>query len=146
MIKTNKTIMYKILDKSKNAARVFVYIEEHLKLDALQIELSPTEIAKQCNIDKGNVATAIKQLVELGVIKKTVDLVPEEIKDKIPNSRINYTVEPKYVFNGNLLKLKKKITEMRKNNQLAIINFSSKDAKVIISSAYENTFNDDDEI
>ena len=117
-VHVKKGIIKDIAKRSKDAVMVFSYITEHLERDMIQIELSPTSIAEEYAVQRSNISRGIKVLVEMGIIKKTIDFIPNTHKQYIINPSRNYTIEPQYVFNGSYLKLYRKLTDMRKNHEI----------------------------
>lgn len=121
--KYNKTIYYmedKLLidnslvtilsEESKYVGIVVRYIADNIPYGVNHITLPPTEIAKINNIDKGNISRAIKRLVELNVIGRLYDKIPNDI---LP--RNTYVINHNYLYRGSIRKLRKDILEQRNN-------------------------------
>lgn len=121
--KYNKTIYYmedKVLidnslitilsEESKYVGMVVRYIADNIHYNVNHLSLNATIIAKQNDTDKSNISKAIKRLVELDVIGK--------LYDKIPNNMLpknTYVINHNYFYRGSIRKLRKDILEQRNN-------------------------------
>ena len=73
-------------------------------------ELSNKDIAQYYNCDKSKISKGIKRLVELDVIGR--------LYDKIPNNMLpknTYIINHNYIYRGSIKKLRKDILEQRNN-------------------------------
>lgn len=106
--KTKKGLILLIHGKSVQVARVIDYIEHNLEYNDTNIILSPTVIAKSYNDDRSNIAKAIKELVNLDIIRKVSYYIPNSI---LPKN--TYAVNFNYICNGNIHEIKKEINNQR---------------------------------
>lgn len=119
----NKTIYYmehkaiiddallEIMDKENTYVRKVVrYIAKNIPYGVNHISLSNKDIAEYYNCDKSNISKGIKRLVELDVIGR--------LYDKIPNNMLpknTYIINHNYIYRGSIKKLRKDILEQRNN-------------------------------
>lgn len=97
-----------VTNESKNVGIVISYITRHIRYGNNHIELSSTDIAKEYGADKSNIGKGIKRLVELEVIYKLSDRIPNNI---LPKN--TYVLNHNFFYKGNLKKLEKEINEQR---------------------------------
>lgn len=95
--------------KSVQVARVIDYIERNLGYNETNIILSPSAIAREYNDDRSNIGKAIKELVNMDIIRKIDKYVPNSI---LPKN--TYAVNFNYIYNGNIHEIKKEILKQRK--------------------------------
>lgn len=115
--KIRKGLILLIHGKSVQVARVIDYIERNLGYNETNIILSPSKIAKFYNDDRSNIGKAIKELTEMGIIRKISDCIPNNI---LPKN--TYAVNFNYICNGNLHEIKKEILKQRNK-----VKYESKD-------------------
>lgn len=121
----NKTIRYmnnhillgidliKILSvENRYVGFVVSYISDNIKYGTNHIELNSTTIANCYRSDRSNIYKAIKRLVELNVIRKLNDYIPNKM---LPKN--TYIVNHNYLYKGNMNKLHKELLEQRNNIQ-----------------------------
>jgi hypothetical protein len=119
--KYNKTIYYmedKVLidnslvtilsEESKYVGIVIRYIVDNIPYNVNHLSLSSSNIAKLYNTDKANISKAIKRLVELDVIGRLYDKIPNNI---LPKN--TYVINHNYLYRGSIRKLRKDILEQR---------------------------------
>lgn len=115
--KVRKGLILLIHGKSVQVARVIDYIERNLGYNETNIILSPSKIAKFYNDDRSNISKAIKELTEMGIIRKISDCIPNNV---LPKN--TYAVNFNYICNGNLHEIKKEILKQRNK-----VKYESKD-------------------
>lgn len=119
--KYNKTIYYmedKVLiynslvtilsEESKYVGIVVRYIVDNIPYNVNHLSLNASVIAKKYEIDKSNISKAIKRLVELNVIGRLCDKIPN---DMLPKN--TYVINHNYLYRGSIGKLRKDILEQR---------------------------------
>ena len=120
--KYNKTIYYmedKVLidnslvtilsEESKYVGIVIRYIVDNIPYNINHLSLNASIVAKQYNCDKSHISKAIKRLVDLNVIGRVYDKIPN---DMLPKN--TYVINHNYLYRGNIGKLRKDILEQRK--------------------------------
>lgn len=120
--KYNKTIYYmedKVLidnsfvtilsEESKYVGIVIRYIVDNIPYNVNHLSLNASIIAKQYNCDKSHISKAIKRLVDLNVIGRVYDKIPN---DMLPKN--TYVINHNYLYRGSIRKLRKDILEQRK--------------------------------
>ena len=110
--KVRRGLILLIHGKSVQVARVIDYIERNLGYNETNIILSPSVIAREYNDDRSNIGKAIKELVDMNIIRKIDKYVPNSI---LPKN--TYAVNFNYIHNGNIHEIKKEILKQRKNKE-----------------------------
>lgn len=108
--RVRKGLILLIHGKSVQVARVIDYIERNLGYNDTNIILSPSTIAREYNDDRSNIGKAIKELVNMRIIRKISDYVPNNI---LPKN--TYAVNFNYICNGNINEIKNEIKKQRNN-------------------------------
>lgn len=98
-------------EESKFVGIVVRYIVDNIPYNVNHISLSAATIAKEYSSDKSNISKAIKRLVELDVIGRLYDKIPNTI---LPKN--TYIINHNYLYRGSIRKLRKDILEQRRNN------------------------------
>lgn len=119
--KYNKTIYYiedKVLidnslvtilsEESKYVGIVVRYIVDNIPYNVNHLSLNASIISKKYEIDKSNISKAIKRLVELDVIGRLCDKIPNNM---LPKN--TYVINHNYLYRGSIRKLRKDILEQR---------------------------------
>ena len=95
-------------EESKYVGIVIRYIVDNIPYNVNHLYLSSSNIAKLYNTDKANISKAIKRLVELDVIGRLYDKIPNNI---LPKN--TYVINHNYLYRGSIRKLRKDILEQR---------------------------------
>lgn len=121
--RTKKGLILLIHKRSIHVARVIDYIENHLGYNDTNIILNAAKIARVYEDDRSNIAKAIKELVELDIIRKISDYIPNSI---LPKS--TYAVNFNYICNGNIHEIRKELLNQR--NNIKVENDGSKSKEI----------------
>lgn len=95
-------------EESKYVGIVVRYIVDNIPYNVNHLSLNASVIAKKYEIDKSNISKAIKRLVELNVIGRLCDKIPN---DMLPKN--TYVINHNYLYRGSIGKLRKDILEQR---------------------------------
>lgn len=112
-IKIKKGIILKLREKSIQVSRVFDYITNHLRYNDNNIILNASTIAREYNDDRSNIHKAIKELVNMDIIRKVSDYIPN---NTLPKN--TYEINFNYICNGNIKYIKELITNQRKHGNI----------------------------